>query len=95
MEESQDWIGPEHARPGIAHHLPNLFPHSGRIAMDLASAAGGLFCLKRAFLQTLARISEKGRALETKLFVSLVMVSAVAPDHQLHGFSLTAHPSCW
>ncbi len=63
--------------------------------MDFAPAAGGFFRLKGAMLQTFACIGEKGRALMTELFVGLVMVSAITPDHQLHGFCLAAHSSCW
>ena len=63
--------------------------------MNPASATGGLIRLKGAKLQTPARIGEKGRALITERFARPVMVSAITSDHQLHGFCLAAHPSCW
>ena len=46
MQDGQDGMGEEHARPGVAHYCSYSLPFFRRIAVDRAFAAGGFVFLK-------------------------------------------------
>jgi hypothetical protein len=53
VHHRKDRMQEQHARSGITHHLADLFPHFGLIAMSRTLGAGGLVLLKRTFIYTL------------------------------------------
>ena len=63
MPYGHDGVVQEHARTGIAHHLPYLLAHGRLVAMHWASGATGFILAKLAMLQTLVGILQKGQAL--------------------------------
>ena len=66
MPNGHDGVVQEHARTGIAHHLPYLLAHGRLVAMHGASGATGLVIAKLAMIQTLVGIIQQGLALEAE-----------------------------
>jgi hypothetical protein len=86
-------MGKEHARPGVAHHLPDLNAFAGCIAVDWTLGAGGFVLLERATVQSISDISKKFAALLARDGPAAVVISAEATDHGFHGPGFTLHAS--
>ena len=90
MGKSQNRVGEEHARPGVAHYPPDFFTLSRHIAMHQAFAAGGLVFLERAMTQALKGVGEELLTIITEPFFASVSIPAKTMEHYFHspGFPL-------
>ena len=66
MPNGHDGVVQEHARTGIAHHLPYLLAHGRLVAMHGASGATGFVLAKLAMLQALVGIIQQSLALRAE-----------------------------
>lgn len=82
----------DHPGSGISHHDPDFFPHIRLVAVNSASAAGGLVLLERAAIEAVVRILQEGRAGTAYCAAARAMMSpAVDADHGRYGFTLPPH----
>ena len=72
----------EHSRPGITHNVANLLPSGRLVTVDLAIAAGRLFLLEGAMVETLPGIVEQTGTLVTNLSCRLVVGLTVQAKHR-------------
>ena len=66
MPYGHDGVVQEHARTGIAHHLPYLLAHGRLVAMHRAPGATRFALAKAAMLQTLVSVIQQGLTLRAK-----------------------------
>ncbi len=85
----------EHSRTGIPHHVLDLLPHRGFVAMHRAICAGGLFRAKRAMLKPTIRIGQEPLAFVAKGTPGAVLRPAVDADHGGNGAPFPAESAMW
>lgn len=93
MKQSQDRMPAEHARPGISHYLPYLFPHLGLIAVYPAVGAGCFSFPERASVETTNRIIEEVFALGAQVVRWGMLLAAIYGYHCTDGFFLSLYAS--
>lgn len=93
VEEGEDGVGKEHARPGVAHHRPDLITFAGRIAVNRACGAGGFVLLERAMVQPFSGIGKKFAAFLARNGLAVVVISTESMDHGCNGPGFTLHAS--
>jgi len=81
MSQGQNWVAPEHSRPGIAHNAFDLFASVFLITMNRAFGASGFLRAKTATLESFGGVSEQLGALGAKRSARRVVGTAVAADH--------------
>ena len=84
MPERQDGMSPGHFRAGKAHHLFDLVPHVGLVAVDLAFETGGLFFPVGALVNPPADVLQQQGAFSAEPSAPVVMF-AVHLDHHAGG----------
>jgi len=82
MPDRKPRITPQHPRPGITHHFPDLFPHSGFVAMYRAIFAGGFFVAIGAIVKALQGIIPQRLTFGARKF--MFVATAVNRDHGGH-----------
>lgn len=78
-----------HPWSGIAHHLTNLFPLPGFIAMNRAFGASGFSVLEGALFHPLQCIVKQGLTFRAQGLPVPVMPAAINPQHDLDGMPFT------
>ncbi len=91
MEERHDGMAEDHARPHIAHHLSDFFPHGRFVAMNRAVAAGCFFFLERAMGEAQPGIIQKLPAIGAERSCRPMMIMAIDVDHRFNGFVFPRH----
>jgi hypothetical protein len=96
VSEAHPGMLPQHARTGIAHDSPDLFPAVALIAMHRALGASRFLRTEPATVETKVGIVKKALALHTKLLLTVaarpVVVSAIDPDHGTDGAAFAIQP---
>jgi hypothetical protein len=89
VPEAHPGMLPQHARTGIAHDSPDLFPAIALIAMHRALGTSRFLRTEPATVQTKVGIIKKALTLHTKLLLTVaawpMVVSAIDPDHGTDG----------
>jgi hypothetical protein len=81
MPYGKDWMVIEHSGTGIPHHVLDLLPHRGFVAIHRAVSAGGLLCAKRTKLKPTVRIRQKPFTFIAEGMTRAVLSPAVDADH--------------
>lgn len=92
MAETQDRITQDHARADMAHDPADFFTHERLVTMHPAVAARGLSLLKRTELQSFMGVGQEFAAIGTEIPVMSMLVTTIAPDHDLNCPGLPPHP---
>jgi uroporphyrinogen-III synthase len=91
VEQGENGVGKEHARPGVTHHRSDLITLTGRIAVNRTFAAGRFSLLERATVQPVSCIGKKFAALLARNGPAAVMISTETTDHGSSGPGFTLH----
>ena len=95
MPYGEDRVATEHSRTGIPHHVLDLSPHRGLVAMHGAVSAGGLLCTKRTTLKPTIRIRQDLLTFIAEGIIGAVLCPAVDADHGGNGASFPHEPMMW
>jgi hypothetical protein len=85
MAEAQNRVLPNHPRPGIAHHGPDLIPPIPLIAVNRALGADRLLRPEPAALEPKRRIVHQLLALGAEASAPMMMTGTIAANHGGHG----------
>jgi hypothetical protein len=83
MAEALERVFPKHARAGVAHHRPDLFPARALVAMDRASGASRFFLAKPAAFQPERGVIQQPVAVGAQRDAGFMMIAAINSDHGL------------